>query len=254
MGQTKGFRNEDNGLIPLRLETWGGFIFVTFDQNAAPLSDYLGDLKEKIAPYKLEDMEMVRRREYVMECNWKLFVENAKESYHIGTVHKSSINKYASVHKANYQVEKTEGEYCTTFTTHEGSMALLKGDVGFPAIESLAGQRQAGGTSAPLIYPSTYLACTVDCAWYLELHPLGPTRTRLIHGCLFPRSRRSLPDYEARAANYYKRWDLTTDEDIQASERQQKGIGSPFCKAGRFSYREPLVHVIDNWILDRVLA
>jgi phenylpropionate dioxygenase-like ring-hydroxylating dioxygenase large terminal subunit len=254
MGQTQGFRNEDNGLIPLRLETWGGFIFVNFDQNAAPLGDYLGDLKERIAPYQLEDMELVRRREYVMECNWKLFVENAKESYHIGTVHKSTINKYASVRKANYQVEKTDGEYCTTFTTHEGSMALLQGDIGFPAIESLAGKRQEGGTSAPLIYPSTYLACTIDCAWYLELHPLGPTRTRLIHGCLFPRSRRELPDYEARAANYYKRWDLTTDEDIQASERQQKGIGSPFCKAGRFSYREPLVHVIDNWILDRVLS
>jgi len=254
MVQSLGFRKEDHGLIPLRVATWGGFIYVNFDPDAAPLSDYLGDLKDRIAPYGLEDMELVRRREYVMECNWKLFVENAKESYHIGTVHKSTINKYASVHKANYQVEKTNGEYCTTFTTHEGSMALLRGDKGFPVIESLQGRRQAGGTSAPLIYPCTYLACTIDCAWYLELHPLGPSRTRLVHGSLFPRSRRGIEDYEAIAANYYRRWDITTDEDISASERQQRGLSSPFCMPGRFSHREPLVHEIDNWILDRVLS
>jgi hypothetical protein len=53
--------------------------------------------------------------------------------------------------------------------------------------------------------------------------------------------------------NYYKRWDITTEEDIVASESKQPGLGSPFCPPGRFSHREPLVHEIDNWILDRVL-
>jgi choline monooxygenase len=132
-------------------------------------------------------------------------------------------------------------------------MALLKGAQGFPTIESLAGRRESGGTYAPLIYPSTYLGCTIDCIWYLEMHPLGPDRTRMIHGALFPRSRLARPDFEDVAKNYYERWDLTLEEDIVASERQQKGIDSPFCASGRFSYREPLVHTIDNWILDRVL-
>jgi hypothetical protein len=30
-------------------------------------------------------------------------------------------------------------------------------------------------------------------------------------------------------------------------------VNSPYCQPGRFSYREPLVHTIDNWVLDRVL-
>ena len=101
------------------------------------------------------------------------------------------------------------------------------GDSGFAPIESLAGTREAAGTYAPLLYPSTYLACTIDCAWYLELHPLGPNKTRLVHGALFPRDRRQHPDFEKLAANYYKRWDITIEEDIVASERQQKGVGSP---------------------------
>lgn len=254
MGKSEGFRNSDHSLIPIRLETWEGFLFVCFDKDAGPLSEYLGGLVDKVAPYKLGEMALARRREYIMDCNWKLFVENAKESYHIATVHKSTINKYASARSSGYWVEEAKGEYCITFAQHEGSMALLQGDKGFPPIESLAGLRESGGTYAPLIYPSTYLACTIDCAWYLELHPMGPDKTKLIHGCLFPKDRLARGDFEEVAANYYKRWDITTDEDIVASDRQQRGLTSPFAVPGRFSHREPLVHEIDNWILDRVLG
>lgn len=253
MHQTRNFDLTQYSLVPIRLETWGGFLFLNFDQIAAPLLEYLGDLPDRVAPYRLDDMACVRRKEYVMDCNWKLFVENAKESYHIATVHRQTINKYASARSSGYWVEKADGHYCTTFAQHEGSMALLKGDMGFPTIESLQGLPEAGGTRAPLIYPSTYLACTIDCAWYLELHPLGPSRTRLIHGALFPKDRLTRPDFETVAKNYYTRWDITIDEDIVASERQQRGLESIFAHPGRFSYREPLVHEIDNWILNRVL-
>ena len=253
MQKTRGFDPASYGLVPLRLETWGGFLFVTFASEAPPLLSFLGELPEKVAPYRLEEMACARRREFVMECNWKLFVENAKESYHIATVHRATINRYASVRMAGYWVEEAKGEYVVTFAQHDGSMALLKGDKGFPTNESLEGRREAGGTTAPLIYPSTYLACTIDCAWYLELHPLGPARTRLIHGALFPKSRLARPDFADVAANYYKRWDITIEEDIVASERQQRGLSSPFALPGRFAHREPLVHEIDNWVLDRVL-
>lgn len=253
MHKTHGFDPGDNALIPIRIESWGGFLFVNFDRDAAPLAGFLGDLPQKVAPYRLDEMTCARRKEYLIDCNWKLFVENAKESYHIATVHRQTINKYASARTSGYWVEEAEGEYCITFAQHDGSMALLKGDDGFPTHEGLIGRREAGGTTAPLIYPSTYLACTIDCAWYLELHPLGPGRTRLIHGALFPKDRLARNDFEDVAKNYYKRWDITIEEDIVASERQQRGLDSPFAQPGRFSHRERLVREIDNWILDRVL-
>lgn len=254
MDKTIGFDKSEYGLIPIRLETWGGFIFVTFDDDASPLEAFLGDLPQRLAPYRLEDMALVRRKSYDIACNWKLFVENAKEAYHIATVHRSTINKYASAKTSGYWVEDSKGEYAISFAQHEGrSMALLKGAQGFPTIESLVGLREENGTSSPLIYPSTYLACTIDCAWYLEMHPLGPDRTRMIHGALFPKSRLERRDFEEIVNNYYTRWDITIEEDIVASERQQKGLNTSYSIPGRFSYREPVVHTIDNWILDRVL-
>ena len=254
MQQTLHFNTADIRLTPLRLDTWGGFLFLCFDAEAPGLSHYLGDLPDRVAAYGLADMACTRRKEFMIECNWKLFVENAKESYHIATVHRNTINKYASARSSGYWTEETLGEYICTFAQHDGSMALLQGDPGFPTNERLAGLREAGGTRAPLIYPSTYLACTIDCAWYLELHPLGPHRTRLIHGALFPKDRIERDDFAAKAANYYKRWDITIEEDIIASDRQQLGMAGPFVRPGRFSHREPLVHQIDNWVLDKVLA
>lgn len=253
MEQTLDFNKAEYSLIPIKVDTWGGFIFITFNENAPSLKKFLGELPEKLAPYNLENMALVRRKSFEMECNWKLFVENAKESYHIATVHRATINKYASAKSAGYWVEKPTGEYVITFAQHEGSMALLKGARGFPTIESLVGRREAGGTYAPLIYPSTYLACTIDCAWYLEMHPISPSRTLMIHGALFPRQRLDRPDFDEVAKNYFERWDLTIEEDILASVRQQRGLDTPFAPPGRFSYREPLVHQIDNWVLDQVL-
>ncbi len=254
MKETMGFDMDESGLVPLRVDTWGGFLFLCFDRDAPGLAQFLGDLPERVGVYGLADMACARRKEFMIGCNWKLFVENAKESYHIATVHRNTINRYASARSSGYWVEETSGEYVCTFAQHDGSMALLQGDAGFPINECLTGLREVGGTRAPLIYPSTYLACTIDCAWYLELHPLGPTRTRLIHGALFPKDRLGREDFDTTAANYYKRWDITIEEDIIASERQQLGMAGPFVRPGRFSHREPLVHEIDNWVLDRVLA
>jgi choline monooxygenase len=253
MDKTLNFNKADYALISIAIDTWGNFLFINFDKNPEPLKKHLGDLPEKLAPYRLENMALARRKSFQMDCNWKLFVENAKESYHIGTVHRATINQYASAKAAGYWVEKATGDYVVTFAQHEGSMALLKGARGFPTIESLEGRRKAGGTYAPLIYPSTYLACTIDCAWYLEMHPISASKTYMVHGALFPRDRLDRPDFEEVAKNYYHRWDVTIEEDILASVRQQRGLETPFAPPGRFSHREPLVHEIDNWILDRVI-
>ena len=253
MDKTAAFNKSDYALTPIAVDTWGNFLFINFDPHPEPLEKQLGNLPEKLGPYKLESMALARRKTYELDCNWKLFVENAKESYHIATVHRATINKYASAKAAGYWVEEATGDYVVTFAEHEGSMALLKGATGFPTIESLYGRREAGGTYAPLLYPSTYLACTIDCAWYLEMHPISANKTRMVHGALFPRDRLERPDFEQIASNYYQRWDITIEEDILASVRQQRGLETPFAPPGRFSHREPLVHQIDNWILDRVI-
>ncbi len=238
-------------LRSVRLETWGGFLFVNFDPAAPGLHQYLGDLPEKLESYRLEDMVCVRRRSYRIGCNWKLFVENAMEELHIPTVHRKTIQRNTPME--THAPEEARGQYCALFSTHEGTMALLKGDVGFPPIPTRRG-KAATGTYFVMLYPSTMLGVTSDCMWYLELRPQGPLETILIHGACFPRTTTARPDFDDVVTRYFKRWDTTTQEDIEASERQQRGLSSPFGDRGRFSHHEVLVHEIDNWVLDRVLG
>lgn len=251
MQKTANFDPSRYGLIPIKLETWGGFLFVNFDPQSRPLREHLGDLPEKCASYGLEDFVCTRRRTWELACNWKLFVENAMEEYHIGTVHRQTIQKNTPLE--THAPEKPNGQYAVLYSKHEGTMALLKGDTGFPRIETLR-ERPAEGTYFIMVYPCTMFAFTTDCAWYLELRPQGPHRTTLIHGACFPKTSVARPDFAEVVTRYYKRWDTTAQEDVRASEWQQKGLASPLSARGRFSYREVLVHEIDNWILDRVLG
>src|SRR5262249_15658276 len=93
MEQAAGVDPRRYGLVPLRLATWAGFLFVNFSAHARGLRDYLGDLPEKFESYRLDDMAVVRRKTFDMECNWKLFVENAMEELHIPTVHGKTIQQ-----------------------------------------------------------------------------------------------------------------------------------------------------------------
>lgn len=67
MHKTHGFDPVENALVPIRIGSWGGFLFVNFDPDAAPLADFLGDLPRKAACYRLDEMACARRKEYAIE-------------------------------------------------------------------------------------------------------------------------------------------------------------------------------------------
>jgi len=251
MDRTKGFNKENYGLVQLRLDQWGGFLFLCFDNNAESLETFLGDLPQLMQPYDLDRLTCTRRQEYSLKCNWKIYIENAMESYHVPWVHNKTLQKQKRDH--NPPILPINGEYSGLLTRHKGSRALLPGMEGFPYIPTLTGD-SAEGTYYILINPSTMLGCTFDTVWWLELHPEGPEQTKLIVGSCFHETTTGRDDFDHIVQNYYKRLDISIVEDNEISELQQAGLRSPFAQPGRFSYMEPLVHVIDNWVLDRVLG
>jgi choline monooxygenase len=253
MQNSVGFDKADYPLVPVKCETWSGFIFVNFDPDSESLARFLGNLPDAFATYDFESMVCTRRSEYEVACNWKIYVENAMEAFHVPHVHRASINRQRGSVSNDRTFDSTEGNWVVMHKEHEGSRAVLVGDQGFPRIEGLTG-KASRGTFYPLMYPSTMLGCTIDCMWFLEIHPLAANRIRLIVGQCFPKAVTQRPDFEGIAANYYKRWDMTTREDIEISEIQQQGVSTPFSRAGRLSEHEPLVHAIDNWVIDHVLG
>lgn len=251
MEDTKNFDRADYGLTEVRSDTWGGFVFFNIDGKAPDLTEWLGELPERLAMYRFDHMAATRVRVHDIDCNWKAWVENYMEGYHIPTVHRATI----SAHKAvNTPEDPTgRGQYSAIFEKHDGTLALLPGDAGFPPLESLQGE-SARGSRFMLIYPMTMFALTIDAMWTFQCLPMGPEKTRVIHTSLFPKSRLALPDFETLAANYYKRQDMVVKEDNDIAVIQQQGLRSPLTTPGRFATKEKIVHALDNWVLDRVLA
>ncbi len=85
----KNWNPEDFRLPQLRLETWGPLLFVNLDANAPSLSEMLGvtlpEIAERGVPF--DAMRFVARREYKVACNWKVFVDNYQEGYHVPVAH-----------------------------------------------------------------------------------------------------------------------------------------------------------------------
>ena len=230
------------------MESWAGFIFVNFDPTAPALAEQLGDLPARLASYDMAEMVCVRRCQYELACNWKIYLENAMEDYHTPTVHKATLGKQLT--------ERLEGhgDWRGTHLPAAGTIALLSEDAAFafppiPTLEGLA----ATGTYFLALYPSTFFATAHDCMWWLQEFPLSARRTRVVVGSCFPKSTTARADFAEKVEKYYRRWDTSLPEDNAISELQQIGLGSSQSRPGRLSFREPVVHDIANWVLDRVL-
>jgi phenylpropionate dioxygenase-like ring-hydroxylating dioxygenase large terminal subunit len=86
-----GFDSSNWGLLPVLVDTWGPLVFVNPDTAAAPLAETLGDLPQVIHERGLDLAGLEyrgRSREWVVEANWKLVVENYLECYHCPVAHK----------------------------------------------------------------------------------------------------------------------------------------------------------------------
>ncbi len=234
------------GLAPIRLESWAGFVFMTFDANAPSLRLHLGDLPELFASHRLDQMVCTFRTSFHAGCNWKLILENAMETYHTGWVHAATVGAQSSVSL------DTRGAWQAIQVLSETSIAVL-GDAPppLPPIEGLT-KAARQGTYFTCIHPTTQFAVAQDCLWWLAVRPLAADRSVLELGGCFPRSTVALPDFPRHAEAYYDRWRRVAIEDLQILERQQRALGSVLHQPGPLSWRDDQVHLFGQWVLRQI--
>lgn len=78
-------------LSKVRHGVWGGFVFICMDEKAPPLEEFLGVLPSHLAPYRMEDMVVVKDVEVEWPANWKTVTDAFLESYHVHMVHKEIL-------------------------------------------------------------------------------------------------------------------------------------------------------------------
>ena len=74
-------------LTQFRNDNIAGFVFMTMNETAPTLQEYLGPVWDDWQRYKSEDWVRTSAATVAVDCNWKVPQDNSCESYHLPTVH-----------------------------------------------------------------------------------------------------------------------------------------------------------------------
>ena len=217
----KNFERKDNGLVPVKVETWENFVFVNLDKDAAPLASFLGRLVERVVPLGLTKLRYFASETYDIHCNWKVFVDNYLDGgYHVPHLHKglNSVLDYKQ-----YTIEN-EDRYCL----QSSPMVSSHEDV------------------------ATGLTRRGDRAWYFWLHPnfmfncyegyldtnlvipVDVDHCRVVFDFYFGDVSESARAYNERSVAV---GNTVQSEDLGICEAVQRGLKSRVYGAGRLSAR-----------------
>ncbi|GAB1595628.1 aromatic ring-hydroxylating oxygenase subunit alpha [Lysobacter claricitrinus] len=89
MGGAEDFEPSDVRLPQLAVRIWNGLVFAAVDASTAPDFDaFTAGIDERLGPSRgLEHYGHHRRVGYDVACNWKVYVDNYLEGYHVPHIH-----------------------------------------------------------------------------------------------------------------------------------------------------------------------
>jgi choline monooxygenase len=207
-----------------RADTWIGLVFVSLDPEAPALASALQDLHGRLEEKGLGELRLACRREWTVDCNWKVYVDNYLEGYHIPVVHPGLMKEL------DYRAYRTE-----TF----GGNVLQVAPIRREGIRLAA----EGNVEAAYwwIFPNLMLNVYPDNFSTNLIVPLSAERTLTVFEWFFREPER--PSVRAKAAETVAFSDEIQLEDIAICEAVQRGLRSRTYDRGRYSpKRESGVH------------
>ena len=222
MDGTEDFRFEDFRLRPVQVAEWEGQLFVNLSPEAEPLVTALRELPQQAAKFHLGKMKLAGRRDYHMQCNWKVYIDNYLEGYHLPSVH-PSLNR-----------ELDYNAYVTTlFERHSLQTSPIRGPENEANVERR--YRQASGDMAAeyfWIFPNWMLNCYPDNVSLNIVLPTGPESCVVIFEWYF------LPERMSAAEETMKFSDEIQVEDGRICELVHQNLKSQSYDRGRYSAKQ----------------
>ncbi|HUA13917.1 MAG TPA: aromatic ring-hydroxylating dioxygenase subunit alpha [Verrucomicrobiae bacterium] len=218
------FRPEDFALVPVSVEEWFQLVFVNLDPHTPPLRQTLGELPQQAEKFPFAGMKLFERRTYDMKCNWKTYVDNYLEGYHLPSVH-PGLNRELDYNA--YVVEP--------YARHVRQFSPIRGaQPGDAAPRRYQEAREDLTTDYFWIFPNWMLNCYPDNVSLNIVLPVDPERSLAIFEWYLPEK-----DHSSPAANASVEFsDQIQIEDVAICETVQKNLRSRSYLRGRYSIRQ----------------
>ncbi|CAI9298094.1 unnamed protein product [Lactuca saligna] len=219
----KNFNVKEFGLVPLRVAIWGPFILLDlekdkFDEHDDVGMEWLGSTSEILSTNGVDtSLSYLCRREYTIECNWKVFCDNYLDGgYHVPFAHKDlasglKLDSYSTTVYEKVSIQRCDGDE-------------VKGEEEF--------DRLGSKSLYAFIYPNFMVNRYGPWMDTNLVLPLGPTRCKVIFDYFLDAS---LKDDEAFVTESLKDSEQVQMEDVTLCESVQRGLESPAYGSGRYA-------------------
>jgi choline monooxygenase len=215
-------------LPEFRVEEWAGLVFVNLDVHCQPLSATLEDLPTRLLHRDLTEMKFAARKDWYIDCNWKVYVDNYLEGYHIPIVH-PGLNR-----ELDYAYYRTE-----TKRYYSIQHAPIKPNDNMRL--RMSADPASNETQFFWLFPNLMLNVYPDNYSTNLIVPLGPERTLTIFEWFFRAPEAAEVQEKLRHTIAFS--DEIQIEDIRICEAVQRNLKSRTYTAGRYSVtRENGVH------------
>jgi choline monooxygenase len=221
----EGVEEFEKGSVRLpefRVETWLGLVFVNLDPAARSLKETLGGLPADLESRGLSEMKLAARKDWSIDCNWKVYVDNYLEGYHIPIVHPGLMK---------------EIDYARYETQTSGSWSLQRSPIKPREGAKLRRDPRESESDALYywVYPNLMLNVYPDNFSTNLIVPLSPRRTLTVFEWFFRDPQSAAVQEMARRTIEFS--DEIQREDVAICEAVQKGLESRTYDVGRFSVR-----------------
>jgi choline monooxygenase len=218
MDRSELFDKKDFGLTPIAVDTWEDQVFVHLGKSPAPVAEHLAGITERIAPIRIGGLRLAKRVDYEVACNWKVYVDNFLEGYHVPFVHPELVSLF------EFSQYRTE-----IFTNYNLQWTPLDATTSSP----YTGNGQGGQAFYYWVWPNYMLNILPGRLQTNVVEPLGHDRCRVVFRYFLPDP--SDKEAMARLEADHAYSDKVQEEDREICERVQQGLGSRAYDKGRFS-------------------
>ncbi|KAE9609881.1 hypothetical protein Lal_00006453 [Lupinus albus] len=225
----RDFNVKDFGLIPIKVATWGPFVLVNLEKESLSqnevdshnvASEWLGSCSGILSTNGVDSsLSYVCRREYTIECNWKVFCDNYLDGgYHVPYAHKGLAS---GLKLDSYSISMFERVSIQSCESNSGKSEENYDRLGRKAIYAF-------------IYPNFMINRYGPWMDTNLVLPLGPNKCQVVFDYYLDHSLKDDKDY---VENSLQDSEIVQIEDIVLCEGVQKGLQSPAYCVGRYAPR-----------------
>jgi len=221
---------------------WHGMVFVNPDAGAGSLDDAVAGLDPYLGTFRPGELQEIATARIPLAANWKLFVENHIDVYHLWYLHERTLADFEHTRFEHHAVGPNWASYEPMRPGPAAGVNAVGDRIGH------LDERDAAGIQAHLLFPNTLIAASTNYFATYAVHALSPTASWI--------DLRIRGEAHADAPTLLDATRAFIDEDVRACEQVQMAMSSRHFAVGPLArtHERPIASFHANLLAHRPVA